>query len=222
MITDARLEYIKLRVRIRDRSAGDWKSLCQPSSGWLPFLFWATGKNEAAKREKMAPYCICLFKIYWASNHPTAPPPPPYSHVTCPGGSVIHGSAAYNYSILLYIFFNNWNRLNGAQNSLHLAIMGRTERTWVGRIYANEIGAYLQRLRLDYAGVQAEWAFADRTCPTRPVFSWQFMIWCYTGRVKRNDSFTSDECGLTNRAFNIPGCPTFHSGVLRLYSHLFI
>ena len=28
------------------------------------------------------------------------------------------------------------------------------------------------------------------------------MIWCYNGRVKRTDFFfTSDECGLTNRAF---------------------
>ena len=27
------------------------------------------------------------------------------------------------------------------------------------------------------------------------------MIWCYNDRVKRIDSFTSDECGLTNRAF---------------------
>ena len=35
-------------------------SLFQPSSGWLPFLFWVIGKNEAAKREKLAPYFICL------------------------------------------------------------------------------------------------------------------------------------------------------------------
>ena len=35
-------------------------SLCQPSSGWLPFLFWGIGKNEAAKREKFAPYFICF------------------------------------------------------------------------------------------------------------------------------------------------------------------
>ena len=34
-------------------------SLCQPSSGWLPFLFWVIEKNEAAKREKLAPYFIC-------------------------------------------------------------------------------------------------------------------------------------------------------------------
>ena len=27
------------------------------------------------------------------------------------------------------------------------------------------------------------------------------MIWCYNGRVKRIYFFTSDECGLTNRAF---------------------
>ena len=27
VIADARLEYIRLRVRIRDRSAGDWKCL---------------------------------------------------------------------------------------------------------------------------------------------------------------------------------------------------
>ena len=27
VITDARLEYMRLRVRIRDRSAGDWKCL---------------------------------------------------------------------------------------------------------------------------------------------------------------------------------------------------
>ena len=35
-------------------------SLCQPSSGWLPFVFWTIGKNEAAKGEKMAPYFICF------------------------------------------------------------------------------------------------------------------------------------------------------------------
>ena len=35
-------------------------SVCQPSSGWLPFLFWVIGKNEAAKREKFAPYFICF------------------------------------------------------------------------------------------------------------------------------------------------------------------
>ena len=35
-------------------------SLCQPSSGWLPFLFWVIEKNEAAKREKLASYFICF------------------------------------------------------------------------------------------------------------------------------------------------------------------
>ena len=35
-------------------------SLCQPSSGWLPLLFWVIGKNKAAKREKLAPYFICF------------------------------------------------------------------------------------------------------------------------------------------------------------------
>ena len=35
-------------------------SLCIPSSGWVTFLFWVKGKNEAAKREKLAPYFICF------------------------------------------------------------------------------------------------------------------------------------------------------------------
>ena len=35
-------------------------SLCQPSSGWLPFLFCVIGKNEVATREKLAPYFICF------------------------------------------------------------------------------------------------------------------------------------------------------------------
>ena len=35
-------------------------SICQPSSGWLPFLFYVIGKNEAAKRDKLAPYFICF------------------------------------------------------------------------------------------------------------------------------------------------------------------
>ena len=35
-------------------------SLCQLSSEWLPFLFWVLGKNEAAKREELAPYFICF------------------------------------------------------------------------------------------------------------------------------------------------------------------
>ena len=104
--------------------------------------------------------------------------------------------------------------MNGAQSSLHLAILGRTERTWVVRIYAHEIGAYLQRLRLDCAGAQAEMSFCWQHMPNKTRFfmtiSWQFFmtifmtiynIWCYNGRVKRIDFFTSDECGLTNRAF---------------------
>ena len=54
-------------------------SLCQPSRGWLPFLFWIIGKNEAAKREKLTRIPYALSKIHWASD-PHCPPPPPYSH----------------------------------------------------------------------------------------------------------------------------------------------
>ena len=50
-------------------------SLCQPSSGWLPFPFWVIGKNEAAKREKLAPYfIIMLCPGYNGPLIPTAPP----------------------------------------------------------------------------------------------------------------------------------------------------
>ena len=142
-----------------------------------------------------------LSKIHWASDPhcpPTATrlcgkswplPVPPAVHFTVP----LHTTIQYYSSIFKWLKSVEW----GAK----LVTSGRTERTWVGRIYAHKIGTYLQRLRLDCAGAQAEWAFADRTCPTRPVFSWQFMICCYNGRVKRIDSFTSDEYELTNRAF---------------------
>ena len=59
MIIDARLD------KIAGPNPGPFSrrlemSLCQPSSGWLSFLFWVIGKNEAAKREKLAPYFICF------------------------------------------------------------------------------------------------------------------------------------------------------------------
>ena len=73
VITDARLECIRLRVRIRDRSAGEM-SLCQPSSGWLPFLFWVIGKNEGAKRKKeIGSVFHLLCPRYIGPLTPTAP-----------------------------------------------------------------------------------------------------------------------------------------------------
>ena len=45
--------------------------------------------------------------------------------------------------------------------------MGHTERTWVVRIYAHEIGAYLQQLRLDYAGGQVELSFCWPQMPNK-------------------------------------------------------
>ena len=48
-------------------------SLCQPSSGWLPFLFWVTKKNEAAKREKFGVVYHILCPRYIGSLTPTAP-----------------------------------------------------------------------------------------------------------------------------------------------------
>ena len=79
-------------------------SLCQPSSGWLPFLFWVIGKSEAAKREICAVFHMLCPRYIWPLT-----PLPPYSHqttrealtFTCPAGGVIDGYAAHNYSILL-------------------------------------------------------------------------------------------------------------------------
>ena len=63
--TDARLSNIKLRVRIRDRSAGDWQYLCQPSSGWLPFSNWR--RMEQKKRE-MGLLSYFFSKMHWVSD----------------------------------------------------------------------------------------------------------------------------------------------------------
>ena len=43
-------------------------SLCQPRSGWLPFLFWVIGKNEAAKGDNWLRISYALSKIHWASD----------------------------------------------------------------------------------------------------------------------------------------------------------
>ena len=55
-ITDARLDYI----RFRDRSADDWKCLSVNPAVDGCLLCSVIGKNEAAKREKLAPYFICF------------------------------------------------------------------------------------------------------------------------------------------------------------------
>ena len=49
-------------------------SLCLPSSGWLPFLFWVIEKNKAAKREIGSVFHM-LCPRYIGSLTPTAPPP---------------------------------------------------------------------------------------------------------------------------------------------------
>ena len=74
------------------------------------------------------------------------------------------------FNTTLPSLLNNWNLLNGTQNSLHLAIMGHTERTWVVRIYAHKIGAYMQRLQLDCAGAQAEISFCWLHMPNKTRF----------------------------------------------------
>ena len=118
-------------------------SLCQRSSGWFLFLFFLDiGKNEAAKREKLAPYFICFVQDtlgLW----PHCPPLQPLGYA---GNLDLYLSRRWCnsrflctqlFNSTLLLFLNNWNLLNGAQNSLHLAIMGRTERTGVNRIYAH-------------------------------------------------------------------------------------
>ena len=72
VITDARLKYMRLRVRIRDRSERLEMSLCQPSRGWLPFLFWVIGSKE---RETGSVYHM-LCPRYIEPLNPTAPQQP--------------------------------------------------------------------------------------------------------------------------------------------------
>ena len=83
-------------------------SLCQPSSGWLPFLCWVIGINEIAKREKLAPYFICFVQDTMGLCPPL--PAPPLLQPLGYAGSldlylsrrgVMNGSAAHNYSVLL-------------------------------------------------------------------------------------------------------------------------
>ena len=62
-------------------------SLCQPSSGWLPILFWFIGKNEAAKREKLAPYFICFVQDTLGLC-----PPSPSPHPLPPRATRLRGS----------------------------------------------------------------------------------------------------------------------------------
>ena len=84
-------------------------SLSQPSSGWLPFLFCVIGKNEAAKREKLAPYFICFVQDtlgLWPPFPHHCPPSATRLRGTCPAGGEIHGSASHNYSILLCHLFS--------------------------------------------------------------------------------------------------------------------
>ena len=132
------------------------------------------------------------------------------------------------FNTTLPSILNNGNLSNGAQNSLHLAIMSRTERTWVVRIYAHKIGAYLQRLRLDCAGAQAEMSFCWPHMPNKTRFLmtiYDLVLQCQ-GKEDWFFSYLQMNVGLLIRLFNISGFPTFQSGVPRLYSrcaaHLFI
>ena len=156
-------------------------------------------------------YCN-LFKIQWASE--------PH----CPLQQLGYARSPYLYltrrrcksrfrCIQPPSFFTWLKSVECGANSLHLAIMGHTERTRVVRIYAHNKGAFMQRLRLDWASEQAEMSFFDHTCPTRPVFSWQFSIWYYNARVTRVWYCTSDECGVTNRT-----CQLFRLSSISVWS----
>ena len=151
-------------------------SLCQPSSGWVPFLGYRGkwGSKEWEKERNWLCISYALSKKHWASD-----PHCPLQPLGYAGSLDLYLSSrrcnsrflcAQLFNTTLPSFLNNWNLFNGAQNSLHLAIMGRTERTWVVRIYAHKIGAYLQRLRLDCAGAQAETSFCWPHTPNKTRF----------------------------------------------------
>ena len=68
-----------------------------------------------------------------------------------------------------------------AQNTLLLAIMGNTERTGVIRIYAHNMGVYMQRLsiRLPRCGISFCWLHM----PNKTRFLMTLMIWYYNAVV---------------------------------------
>ena len=145
-----------------------------------------------------------LSKIHWASD-----PHCPLQPLSYAGSLNLYLSrrrctsrfrCTQLFNTTLPSFLSNWNLLNGAQNSLHLAIMGRTERTWVVRTYAYKIGSYLQRLRFDCACAQAEMSFCWPHMPnkTRFLMTIYDLVWQWQRGLI---FFTIDECGLTNRAF---------------------
>ena len=110
-------------------------SLCQPSCGWgskereIGSVFHMLCPRYIGPLIPLLPYSLGLY----------------LSRRWCNSRFPLHTTIQY------YLIW--------AQNSLHLAIMGRTERTWVVRIYAYKIGAYLQWLRLDCIGAQAAMSF---------------------------------------------------------------
>ena len=63
------------------------------------------------------------------------------------------------------------------------------------------IGAYLQRLRLDSAGVKAEMSFCWPHMPDKTRFLMTIYDLVLQWQPKEDWFFTSDVCGLTNRAF---------------------
>ena len=69
VITDARLEYIKLRVRIRDRSAGDWKCL----SVMVAFSFLGCREKLGSKERETGSAFHMLCPRYIGPLTPTAP-----------------------------------------------------------------------------------------------------------------------------------------------------
>ena len=78
VITDARLEYIRLRVRIRDRSTGDWKCLSvNPAVDGCLFFSGLLGRMRQQRERNWLRISYALSKIHWASDPPTVPLPYP-------------------------------------------------------------------------------------------------------------------------------------------------
>ena len=76
VITDARLECIKLRARIRDRSAGGWKCLSvNPAVDGCLFFSVLKGRMRQQRERNWLRIPYALSKIHWASDPQCLPHP---------------------------------------------------------------------------------------------------------------------------------------------------
>ena len=119
---------------------------------------------------------------------PPPPPPPHYSHYLSRRLCNSRFRCTQLFNTTLPSFLNNWNLLNGAQtHNIWLLWAAQKEHESSEYMHTNRRIIATAPIRLRRC---AGWNEPLLTAHAQQdVFSWQFMIWCYNGRVKRIDFF---------------------------------